>query len=274
MSLLRTLLVACTLLFATAPSAFATPCPAGAVMTAPADGQRVKIVALHPDDAYFSNAADLIGVSGVGTGLEVMDTCWIAGSFQADNGESYYFFKAAMFVTGGAAAPQQATVECPDGATSGNLADGTPVRIAALHPDDAFYSDRGTMVGVTGRVKDEMHSNEGCWLGGAFVSDSGDDYYFYKAAMVPTAEAPPAKKGKGNKGQQFTGSLVRSGTRFIILDVHSDDAYYGSRGSVIGKSCRATGDLEPMQPGWFAGPATCDDGSEYYFFKVGVSLLQ
>lgn len=355
MTALRSALLLCLFMVVGVPTGQATDCPPGVTTSAPANGVKVKIVSVHPDDAYFSSASDLIGTTGTGTDLTVMEGCWMAGSFAADDGESYYFYKAAMVVTGGAAAPvadascpagastvsdfaegqrlklvgihaedayysDSATligtkgvvsgdlhnnggcwfggsftadsgdsyyfykgafvaldgaaaaptpaVACPAGSASSGIAGGSRVRILGLHPDDAFYGDRGSLVGLSGKVDGDLHPTEGCWLAGGFVSDAGQDYYFYKAAVANIGGS------SGSADKQYKGGSVSSGTTFRVLDIHADDAFYGDRSSIIGKTCTATDELSKMAKGWFAGPAVCTDGSDYYFYKVGVALLK
>jgi len=57
------------------------------------------------------------------------------------------------------------------------------------------------------------------------------------------------------------------------VDVHAEDAYRPNRDLLLGLACTATGDLSPMEEGWYAGPVYCADNVEYYFFKVAVELL-
>ena len=33
---------------------------------------------------------------------------------------------------------------------------------------------------LSGVVDGDLHSNDGCWYGGGFIADDGQDFYFYK----------------------------------------------------------------------------------------------
>jgi len=111
-----------------------------------------------------------------------------------------------------------------------------------IHPEDAYYDTRFSVIGLSGTVSGDLHNNEGCWFGGGFVADEGTDFYFYMASVAPVDEGPEPSDGR------HSGSVVSAGAAVTILDIHPDDAYH------------------------FAGPVTCDDGSEYYFFKAAVEL--
>lgn len=81
--------------------------------------------------------------------------------------------------------PSGGVVTCPEGAFKGEiLVAGTLVNLIAIHSDDAYAG--GTYesdLPISGRVDEEMHANDGCWLGGSFTADSGANFYFYKAAF-------------------------------------------------------------------------------------------
>ncbi|TNE90420.1 MAG: hypothetical protein EP330_07965 [Deltaproteobacteria bacterium] len=75
-------------------------CPPGAASGKDfSPGAKLTLVAIHPDDAYFG--PDVLGrlpeKGKVGSGdLTVTEGCWYGGEFEADNGNSYYFYMAAF----------------------------------------------------------------------------------------------------------------------------------------------------------------------------------
>lgn len=78
------------------------------------------------------------------------------------------------------------TTTCPAGAFTGqSFADGTRVKLVALHVDDAYAgSFLESSLPLTGTATPDLTNTEGCWMGGPWKDDNGDDYYFYKAAFV------------------------------------------------------------------------------------------
>jgi hypothetical protein len=246
-------------------------CPAGAYVGGQLPhGSTVRILGLSTEDAYFDVRDTVVGLRGtVDGGLQPqrgLGGCWFGGGFVSEGGDDYYFYEVAVAADAIASSP--GSPECAPGVFTGaRLENGRRVKIVDIHPDDAYYDTRFSVIGVTGAVSGDLHNNEGCWFGGGFVADDGTDFYFYRASVATVDGAVPTS-GDG----RHTGSVVTTGTALTILDIHPDDAYYGSHADILGKDCTATGEMDAMDPGWFAGPVTCADGSEYYFFKAAVKL--
>ena len=85
-------------LVALSGSAFAQDsCPTGAK-----NGERiprssrVRVLGLHPDDAYSANPSAVVGRVGVTTEPWTSESCWYTGSFREANGEERYFYKVAV----------------------------------------------------------------------------------------------------------------------------------------------------------------------------------
>jgi hypothetical protein len=77
-------------------------------------------------------------------------------------------------------------VECPSDALilDSPIPDGTRVSLVAIHQQDAYAgSEFEADLPITGTVDSDLHANEGCWAGGGFDADSGENFYFYKAAF-------------------------------------------------------------------------------------------
>lgn len=78
------------------------------------------------------------------------------------------------------------SVDCPDGAVRDvtSIPEGTTVTLIAVHPDDAYSgSEHERSLPLTGIVDGDLHTNDGCWLGGGFEAENGTEFYFYKAAF-------------------------------------------------------------------------------------------
>jgi len=248
-------------------------CPAGAYAgDVLPNGSKVRILGLSDQDAFFDVRDSVIGLEGTVDGdlhpQRGIGDCWFGGGFVATNGDDYYFYEVAVALDSlapaiGVGLPP----ECAPGVFTGpGIEDGRRVKIVDIHPDDAYFDTRYSLIGVAGTVSGDLHNNGGCWYGGGFVADDGTDFYFYRASVVPVGGAVQTS------GDRYFGSVVAAGTTLTIVDLHPDDAYFGNHADIIGKTCTATGQMDAMDTGWFAGPVTCADGSEYYFFKVAVKL--
>ena len=78
-----------------------TVCPPDAMRSGDVSGgARATLLALHPDDAFASPELErklpLTGKVPTEGELTVTDGCWYGGDWVADNGDSYYFYKAAF----------------------------------------------------------------------------------------------------------------------------------------------------------------------------------
>jgi hypothetical protein len=147
------------------------------------------------------------------------------------------------------------------------------VRISDLSTEDAYYSDRSTIVGQICVTDGASTYNGDGWQGGS-VKDcgNGSTYYFYKAAYVdlgaaPVTVAPPVSLVPAIPGLRATRSLAK-GTRVKLLDIHSEDAYYSDRSTMLGKLCTLGEDSSFKDGEWHGGSTSCDDGSSYYFYKA------
>lgn len=72
-------------------------CPAGALEAVP-PGTSLRVLKVHPDDAYFSDRSRYEGRLGVAPkGLELQEGCFFSGEVTIGNGEAeLYFYKAAV----------------------------------------------------------------------------------------------------------------------------------------------------------------------------------
>lgn len=83
--------------------------------------------------------------------------------------------------------------------------------------------------------------------------------------MKAPAPAAPARSAGRASGPVAKGAKVK------LVDLSSEDAYYADKAGIVGKSCTATDALTDHGGGWYGGPIACEDGSDYYFYKVGIS---
>ncbi len=65
-----------------------------------------------------------------------------------------------------------------------------------------------------------------------------------------------------------------AGTAFVLTGIDKQDAFYRERKSLVGLACRvAAPGLDPNDRKHFGGPVVCNDGEDYYFYKIRLEVL-
>jgi hypothetical protein len=235
------------------------------------DGKTVTIVDIHPEDAYYSARGTYIGLTCTVSGdLHRNDGLWYGGGADCPGG-GMYFYKAKFARASGSAPVATSKPSTSSGAAQdlgAKLAHGQTVTIVDIHPEDAYYAARSTYIGLSCTVSGDLHRNDGLWYGGGADCTGISGMYFYKAKFALASGGGTTTTSAAKK----TGGAVPSGTSITLVDLSTEDAYYGDKASIIGKSCTAGDDLTDHGGGWYGGPVSCNDGSSFYFFKVGVSV--
>ena len=226
-------------------------------------GEHVKILDISPEDAYYQDRATVIGLSCTLTDASTDNgDGWQGGAATCDGGTSYYFFKAAYQDLGAGTAP------VADGRIDHQVPAGARVKVIDIATDDAYYSDKASIVGKLCTLSEASSFKEGGWQGGQVSCDDGVSYYFYKAAYGVAGDGALADSG----GRRARKSLPK-GTRVKVVDVDPEDAYYSDRAGIIGKTCSLDEDSSFKDGGWQGGPVHCTDGSDYYFYKAAYQAL-
>ncbi len=294
-------------------------------------GTVVVVADIKSSDPNAATRALVGEVCQVGAdGLSSTGDTWWAGNLDCANGSAYSFKAVSVAVVGDAALPRSvsatavagqigtsinfpagsvAPVVAPPPATLSLVGTGTaapaaairralvvgePVTVLDIHPEDAFYNDRGTITGKTCYPTDTMTLYEGGWHGGPVACWDGATYYFYKAALGADATHAPVDPatlagygtgyggliGGGVEGGVLGGvignvalDVIEHGTRVKILDVSPEDAFFDDRRKLIGKTCQVDGDLHQQDAAdiWYGGGVLCKKDS-YYFYKVSVEV--
>lgn len=182
--------------------------------------------------------------------------------------------------------PGRSAEPAPPEALRRSIRAGEAVRIVGLSSEDAYYPDRGAVIGKACYPTDDLTQNAEGWHGGPMRCWDGENYYFFMVALAsdpthasqdllrPTPGAPSPSDlltEDPTALPELPGTLA-DGTAVVIRGVSEEDAFYADRADFIGKECRVTGDLHPQQDGkWFGGGLTCKK-KYYYFYKVQVDL--
>jgi hypothetical protein len=280
-------------------------------------GTVVVVTDVASTDSLSRDRATLLGeVCAVGaTALSSSGDGWWKGPLTCANGQTYAATAVAVTVPGtapqprsvsattiaqalgkvirfdGVAAPAAAAAPppsivppsvAPGDSLRRSVKAGEAVRIVGLSPEDAYYPDRGLIIGKACYPTDDMTQNADGWHGGPMHCWDGENYYFFKVALAsdPTHSSQDLSgaRAEGERPSLFgtypglpdvPGTLA-DGTAVVIRDVSSEDAVFGDRADFVGKECKVTGDLHPQDDeGWFGGGLTCKK-KYYYFYKVRV----
>ena len=183
---------------------------------------------------------------------------------------------------------------------------GTTVVVVDVGPADANAPARGTLFGEVCRVDGAGLTSlgDGWWKGNLACAD-GATYAFSAVSLaVPGTQVLPRSIAPKELSRQIGSNIVFSsaptpakaavtpeartdgsrvapegairrtlgaGEPVTLLALHPDDAYFESRGEVLGRQCYPTDSMSQNEPGWHGGPVTCWDGTTYYFYKVALT---
>ena len=148
------------------------------------------------------------------------------------------------------------------------------VSVLDISSEDAYYSDKATIVGKRCVTQEETSFKDGGWHGGSVNCPDGSSYYFYKAALADNG-ATAGGGGRGGGGAPAAGiayASVPSGTRVKLLEVSSEDAYFSDKATIVGKHGVTEEATSLKDGGWHGGSIRCNDGSSYYFYKVQIEV--
>jgi len=164
-----------------APPAEATTgsatCPAGATTTALPGGYLVKVLAVHPEDAYHATADQYVGTAGlVDGGLHSNDGCWMGGGLVTEKGDYLYFYKGAFQLLH---QPDYPTLQ---GST---VVNGTVFLVNDLSPSDANFGSKAEIVGHFCVSLGALQSTGAGWFGGKVACLDGNTYTFHQVAVSP-----------------------------------------------------------------------------------------
>jgi hypothetical protein len=240
-------------------------------------------------DAYYSTRAGMIGLTCTAgpEGLSDNGGGMYGGPAMCSDGQSYYFYQAVIDVLSGQV-PSGGKPLASVGATPAELPAldaGTMFVVDAIHPEDAYFSTKAEMEGLTCTATDVLTiSVQGTTeYGGPAVCSNGASYYFYRAALTPIGSNPdygaiaydsqdPYAYGGGDG--RFTGPWLPKKTMVIILEVSPNDAFYAASSSLQGQLCTVLGKdgLVASGDGWMGGKLKCS-GVKIPFYQVAVQAV-
>ena len=146
------------------------------------------------------------------------------------------------------------------------ISKGTKVSIVEIAKTDTYYDERASFLGQGATALGELSKNPDGFYSGTLEVDNGRTCFF-KSVKLSVTDA--TKKTFDSKSLFPTGT-VASGTKFKILEVPSDDAYYSDKTDIEGKTGTASTSLTIDKDGYTSGSLSTDDGKSYYFYKVRI----
>lgn len=174
--------------------------PAEALTRGAGAGEAVRIVALSPDDAFYTMAGAIVGRTCYATEpLAYRGDGWQSGPMSCWDGDDFVFYKVALALDPTHAnldvparpkllpdrLPEraEAPASAPAGPPEGTLGDGARVRIDDVGTDDGNFGDKGSLVGRRCTVKGELRPQPGDWWTGGLAC--GQRYlFFYKVRVA------------------------------------------------------------------------------------------
>ncbi len=256
-------------------SSASNECPSGASSNDFNEGDQVKILAISPDDAYVSDANDIVGLTAtVGTDFSTKEGCWHGGNLVCSDGTTRYFYKVAIKSNGGGSASSKGDKNgpCPSNASSSNFSIGDKVTIVGISADDAYVSSASQLVGSTATVGTDFSLKEGCWYGGNLACSDGTSRFFYRVAIKGNSGGSASSKDDKN-GPCPSGASSRNfskGTKVTIVGISNDDAFNSDASTLVGMSATVDSEFSLKEGCWYGGNLICADGTTRYFYRVAV----
>lgn len=214
------------------------------------------ITEISPEDAYYADASDWVGVNCRPDAPTDRGDNWYGGSFDCENGEQPYFYKARMDTHGVPFEGEMPVADVPEPVPPvATGAAGPKVKLVEISAEDAYYGDRDDYIGrMCAPISAELR--EPGWYGGSFKCDGDWEPYFYKARFLGDVTTPAA-----------ASAVLAAGKSYKLVEIGEDDAYYANRDQYIGRICRAD---QPNDKGggWYGGSFKCDGDWEPYFFRA------
>lgn len=166
------------------PSAVREKCPKGARRVPVPAGTRVRVLALHPDDAHYDHRSDLIGRTGYAVRETRMTVgCWQAGPVIFPDGRFAFFFKAAVARD---SEPDEAPMYIGPTVTAGRQLEILGVDAAGIHGPE-----RDQLIGLRCEAVEPMPLVPFGMHAGLVHCEDGGTYRFQRVAIALPDEKRP-----------------------------------------------------------------------------------
>lgn len=256
-------------------------------------GTAVYLAEISEDDSYYRDRFDYVGKKGKPTkgDLTMKEDGWYAGDFAYDDGSTAYFYKVKFSKEPVAklerpvedvkvdddydysSAPKKADVaEWDDAVNDEDIKQGDKVKVTAVSPEDSYYDDRDEYVGQEGVAGDDLdYDSDNNGYGGTIELTDGSKPYFYLVKLKKIGGSSSTKKT--TSGSSSSSKTIAKGTKVIITDLSSDDSFYSDKGKYIRKKGKVAEGLNQQDGDFYSGKIIFEDGTDAYFYKVKVTIL-
>jgi len=80
-------------------------------------------------------------------------------------------------------------------------------------------------------------------------------------------------KSSSSSSSVSNSSTIAKGKRVLVTDLSSDDSFYSEKSKYIRKKGTVAQGLNEQSNGFYSGKILFDDGTDAYFYKVKVTVL-
>ncbi len=256
-------------------------------------GTSVYVAEISPDDSYYSDRFTKIGSKGKvdKDDLTMKEDGYYAGSFLYDDGTTAYFYKAKFSkepvaklektdndVNSENSTPSlnssyvDTDSDWESAKNDDDIKEGDKVEVTALSPEDSYYEDKEDYLGKQGIAGNDLeYDSEAGGYGGSVKLDDGNSPYFYLVKLKKTQKT--SYTISESKITSTTTSEIKKGTHVIVIDLDTDDSFYSSKDKYVRKKGKVADGLNQQGDGFYSGKILFDDGTDAYFFKVKVRIL-
>jgi hypothetical protein len=268
-------------------------------------GTTVYVAEISEDDSYYSDRFKMVGSKGkIGKNdLEMKENGWYSGDFSFDDGSTAYFYKVKFSKepvdklvktadeetksnnsddddwgyyfddptpTKDKTVSSGNDVSWEDASNDDNIKEGDNIKIIAVSPEDSYYDDRDEYEGKLGVAGDDLeYDSESGGYGGSVKLEDGSTPYFYLVKLIKIKSGSSTVKTSSTK----SSSTIAKGTKVIVTDLSSDDSFYSDKSKYIRKKGKVAEGLNEQSNGFYSGKILFDDGTDAYFYKVKVNVL-
>jgi hypothetical protein len=273
-------------------------------------GTTVYVAEISEDDSYYSDRFKMVGSKGkIGKNdLEMKENGWYSGDFSFDDGSTAYFYKVKFSKepvdklvktadeetksnnsddddwgyyfddptpTKDKTVSSGNDVSWEDASNDDNIKEGDNIKIIAVSPEDSYYDDRDEYEGKLGVAGDDLeYDSESGGYGGSVKLDRWTISLFLFSKTDKNKKRHLAQLNQVLQLNRFkSSSTIAKGKRVIVTDLSSDDSFYSDKSKYIRKKGKVAEGLNEQSNGFYSGKILFDDGTDAYFYKVKVNVL-
>lgn len=271
-------------------------------------GTSVYVADLSPDDSYYSNRAAYIGRKGTSSkdDLTMKSDGFYAGNFVFDDGGTAFFYKAKFSKDpvekvanpiGNTSSSGASTSDSYDdywglfdddkdvkkdytewnkATGDATIRSGDKVKVISVSPDDSYYITKDEYVGQEGIASSDLEykSDKKGYSGSVNLNNGGSAYfYLVKLKKITSFSKSTAPSSTSLSSSSASGS-IKKGTRVMVMEIGQDDSFYSNKSDYLRKKGKVAEGLTTQGRDFCSGKIIFEDGTDAYFYKVRVKVLE